>query len=393
VHRQSAITGIGHTEYSRASGRTERQLALQAGRAALADAQVEPHEVDGIVRYSTDSTSPAHFARSFGASQIRYYAEVPFGGAACGAVITNAAAAISAGQASVVLVYRSLNERSGVRYGRAERHFGGDSTDPVAAGDQTPAGAFSAPYGLLSPGQVMALWARRYMHVNGLTEAELAAALGTVAVQQRAYANTNPNAMMRDRPLTMADYLSGRMIATPLRLFDYCLESDGAAAVVLVSADRARATRDDAAYVLAGGQALRRHAEPLTVYQRDLLHTAPPAAIARLYDDARLSPADIDVAMLYDATSVEVLLGLEVYGFAESGQGWRYLLENGISLGSPRPVNTHGGHLSEAYIHGMNHVLEAVRQIRGTSASQRPGARNVLVGVHGASSVILGRSA
>ncbi len=392
MYRKAAIVGIGQTDYSTNSGRTDWQLALQAVIPALRDAQVNPSEVDGIIRYSYDAVTPAMLVRSLGLRDLRFFADVPFGGTASAAVVAQAAAAIASGQASVVLVYRSLNERSGVRYGRAERNIavsGADTT--VAVTDRSPAGAFSGPYGLLSPGQVMALWAHRYMYVNGLTEEEVTRTLGTVAVQQRQYANRNPDAMMRDRPLDQETYETGRMISTPLRLYDYCLESDGAAAAVLVSADRARGTRSDAAYVLSGGQSLTRHAEPVTVYLRDLLEHAPEQAISRLYEEARISPQDISVAQLYDATSIMVPMGLEMYGLAEKGCAWRHILDHGIGPDSPVPVNTHGGHLSEAYVHGMNHVVEAVRQIRGTSPNQVADADHVLFGSGGSSSVILGR--
>lgn len=391
VHRKAAIVGIGSTDFSTASGRSEWELALEAIVPALADAHVDPAEVDGIVRYSYDNVTQAMLARSLPTPGLRYFCDLPFGGIASGAVVAHAAAAIASGQASVVIVYRSMNERSGVRYGRAERHFAPDDEVFLARGSQTPAGAFSAPYGLLSPGQVMALWAQRYLHVNGLTENDLTETLGTVAVQQREFAHRNPNAMMRDKPLDLDTYRQGRMISSPLRLYDYCLETDGAVALVLVDADRAKATRDDAAYVLAAGQSLHAHSEPIPVYHRDLLEFAPPGAVDRLYDDARLTPRDISVAMLYEATSFMVPSSLEIYGFAPPGHGWRHVLDHGIGLDSPLPVNTHGGHLSEGYLHGLNHVVEAVRQLRGTSTSQVESAQTVLVGAQGASSVILGR--
>lgn len=392
MYRKAAIVGIGHTDYSKNSGRTDWQLALQAVLPGLQDAQVDPSEVDGIVRYSYDAVTPAMLVRSLGIRDLRFFADIPFGGTASAAVVAQAAGAIASGQASVVVIYRSLNERSGVRYGRAERNIAVSGTDTtVATSDRSPAGAFSGPYGLLSPGQVMATWARRYMYVNDMTDDDLSRCLGTVAVQQRQYANTNPDAMMRDRKLDMATYADGRMISTPLRLYDYCLESDGAAAAVLVSADRARSTRSDAAYVLSGAQSLTPHSEPISVYMRDVLEPVPRPAIDRLYDDARIAPTDIDVVQLYDATSVMVPMGLEAYGLAHKGSGWKHVLDHGIGIGSPVPVNTHGGHLSESYVHGMNHVVEAVRQLRGTAANQVQDAQHVLFGCSGASSVILGR--
>lgn len=396
VHRKAAITGIGSTDFSADSGRTEWELALQAIRPALADAQVEPHEVDGIVRYSYDSVTQPMLVRSLDIPDLRFFCDLPLGGIASGAVVAHAAAAIAAGQASVVLIYRAMNERSGVRYGRAERSVATagrteDRPHMTVSGMRNPAGAFSGPYGLLSPGQVMALWTRRYMHEHGLSEADITATLGTVAVQQRRYAQNNENAMMHGRPLDMDGYEQARMISTPLRLYDYCLETDGAAAAVLVSADRARATRDDAAYVLSAGQSMHPHSETLPVYPRDLTRFVPATAIERLYAEAGLTPRDISVAQLYDATSFMVPSALEIYGFAETGRGWRHVLEHGTGPDSPLPVNTHGGHLSEGYIHGMNHILEAVRQIRGASPNQIAGAGNVLFGAQGSSSFILGR--
>lgn len=391
MYKKAAVVGIANTPYSFKSGATEWDLALDAILPALRDAQVDPAEVDGIVRYSYDNVTQPMLVRSLGIRELRYYADVPIGGHASAAVVAQAAAAIAAGQASVVVVFRSLNERSGVRYGRAERNIAPDGDVAVARGVGSPAGAFSGPYGLLSPGQVMALWTQRYMYENKMTERDLTNTLGTVAVQQREYAHNNPDAIMRDRPLDLDAYENGRMISAPLRLFDYCLESDGAAAAVIVSADRARATRDDAAFILSGGQAMYPYSESVATYVSDLTDFAPTATVGRLYEDARLSPADITLAQLYDATSVMVPTGLETYGFVEKGKGWRHVLEHGIGPTSVLPVNTHGGHLSEAYIHGMNHIVEAVRQLRGSSANQLADVKNVLFGVHGASSIILGR--
>lgn len=391
MRRHAAIVGIGHTDYSRDSGRSEWQLAIEAVSAALDDAGIGAHEVDGLVRFAADGVNQAQIARSFNLGNVRYYADIPFGGVAFAAVVMQAASAIASGQASVVVVYRAMNERSGVRYGRAERNTSSAASGFVAAGDATPAGAFSAPYGLLSPGQIFALWANRYAYEHGMTPNDVTRSLGTVAVQQRAFANNNPDAMMRDRPLTFSDYENGRMISSPLRIFDYCLESDGAVAVVLVGGDRAAADHPDAAYVLSGGQTLTRDWPVVSIYGKDLLEFAPPSAINRLYDDAGIQPSDIDVALLYEVSTFMVLTGLEVYRLTAPGRAWRHIIEHGIGKDSPVPVNTHGGHLSEGYIHGMTHIVEGVRQLRGTSPNQLPSVNHVLIGGNGASTVILGR--
>jgi acetyl-CoA acetyltransferase len=391
MFRKAAIVGIGQTDFSRNSGRTEWQLALQAIKAALADAGLQPEDVDGLVRYSYDNVTPAMVVRAMGMRDVRWYGEVPFGGTAQCGVVAQAAAAIASGIANVVVVYRSLNERSGVRYGRAERHIESAGEIVYAAGDKTPSGQFSGAYGLHVPGQTMALWAARYAYEAGLDEAALSRTLGTIAVQQRAYANTNPAAMMRDKPLSMEDYLAGRMISSPLRLFDYCLESDGAAALVFARSEVAGELTATPVYVLAANQSLYPHSEPITAYADDLVRYGAPGNVAQLYADAGIAPADISFAEFYDATSYMVMAGLETYGFAEHGAGWRHVLDHGIGIDARLPVNTHGGHLSEGYIHGANHLTEAVRQLRGTAANQVPNAEFAMLGCGGASAAILSR--
>jgi acetyl-CoA acetyltransferase len=391
MYRQTAVVGIGQTEFSKESGRTEWELALEAILAAAADAGIETSEIDGIVRYAYDNVTQAMLARTLGIKDLRWYGEIPFGGIAQCGVVAQAAAAIVSGIASTVVVYRALNERSGVRYGRAERNIPADGEFVYAATDKSPSGQFSGPYGLHVPGQVMALWARRYAHMAGIHIDQLSEALGQVAIQQRRYANTNPAAMMRDRVLDWDIYLGSRMISAPLRLYDYCLESDGAAAMIITSADRARALRPDPTYILASQQSLYAHSEPITVYAADLTKFSGPGNIQKLYADARIKPEDVSLAGFYDATSFAALTGLETYGFAPHLTAWRYMIETGTGLDSPLPTNTHGGHLSEGYIHGLNHLTEAVRQLRGVAANQVPNAEIALVGCHGASSAIFAR--
>lgn len=391
MYRKAAIVGIGQTEFSRDSGRTEWELALEAIQSALTDAGLEASDVDGLVRYSYDNVTPAMVTRALDIPDVRWFGEVPFGGVAQCGVIAQAAAAITAGIAHTVVVYRALNERSGVRYGRAERHIAAEGENVHAAGDRTPSGQFSGPYGLHVPGQSMALWARRYAYEAGISDGTLIDTLARVAIQQRQYANHNPAAMMRDRELDKATYLAGRMISSPLRLYDYCLETDGAAALIITDAGRARALRDDPVFILAAQQSLFAHSEPITVYAADLMVHAGPGNVEKLYADAGLTPGDIAFAQIYDATSFMVLSDLETYGFAARGRAWQYMLEHGIGADSPLPVNTHGGHLSEGYIHGMNHITEAVRQLRGTAANQLHHPEIGLLACNGASAAILAR--
>jgi acetyl-CoA acetyltransferase len=392
MRKATAIVGIGQTEFSTNSGRSEWQLAIEAVLEALQDAGLDPSSVDGIVRYSYDNVTQAMLVRALGIKDLRWYGDCPFGGVAQCGVVAQAAAAIVSGIASTVVVYRALNERSGVRYGRAERHIADAGELVYAAGDRTPSGQFAGPYGLHVPGQCMAIWAQRYIYESDMSEPDdMTRTLAAIAIQQRRYANSNPRAMMRDRTLDMQRYREARMISAPLRLYDYCLETDGAAALVLTSADRARELRADPVYVLAAQQSLFPHSEPITVYAENLTRFGGPGNIEKLFADAGVAREDISFAELYDATSFSVLTGLETYGFAKPGEAWRLIREHGTGPDAPLPVNTHGGHLSEGYIHGINHLTEAVRQLRGTAANQLKNPELALVGSNGASSAILSR--
>ena len=374
------IVGVGESAYSRGTDRSEWELAAEAVARALTDAGLAASDVDGLVRYSYDDVDEAMLVRSLGL-RIGYYSQTGYGGLGAPAVLAHACAAVASGLATVVVCYRSLNGFSKTRYGRAERTLGDGRRpgDLVAVGDRAPSGAFAGPYGLLSPGQVMALWAREYQWRAGLTDAQLAFALGQVAVGQRQFAAANPRAILRDKQLDISGYLAGRMISTPLRLYDLALESDGAAAVVVAARSVAATLSRPGVNVLGATAGLFRYAESISVYG-ELRNGPQYRDIARrLLSAAGLQPSDIAVAMIYDATTISVLLGLEAYGFHEPFTAWRAVAAHGIGPASPLPVNTSGGHLSEAYVHGMNHLTEAVRQCRGESANQVSRSGPVLV--------------
>ena len=393
--RAAAIAGIGQTAYAKALPSAAWELAVEAVLAACADAGVDIADVDGMCRFTApfETVSEAMLVRALGIRELSFFAQAPHGGEALGAVVAHAAAAVSAGLANVVVVYRALSQSRGGRFGRADRaeRGAGESAADIVVPEQDNL-SFAWPYGLMSPGQLFALWARRYATVHGLTDEDLTRTLGTIAITQRQYANSNPAAMMRDRKLDWETYQNARMISEPLRLFDLCLENDGACAFVVTSAERARALRDDPVYVLSATQTLSPYREPMGIYTGgEMLELFPPAAADRLFSQAGVSRKDIDVAELYDATSYMTLRSLESFGFAADGAGWRYVLDHGTGPDSPLPVNTHGGHLSEAYLHGMNGILEAVRQLRGTACNQVAGAEVALVGAPAGSATILAR--
>lgn len=372
-HRDKcAIVGIGATDFSRNSGRSDLTLAVQAALAALADAGLTPADIDGIVRCDMDTVRPNDLATALGIPELTFWAETGPGGTAPPAMVGTAVAAILSGQARTVLVFRELNGRSGRRYGLGR---------PM---DETVGGAgtydeFFAPYGMVTPGQIFATMARRHMHEFG-TQPEH---LGAIALTCRERANANPNAQMYERKLTMEDYLASRPIAEPLRLFDFCLETDGAAAVIVTSAERAHDLRAKPVLIRAVAQASIPDPQPgiqYPVLMRDTITSLPGVAVARvLYRRAGLGPEDIDVAQLYDCFTITVLMQLEDWGFCKKGEGGPFAASGEIGLSGSIPINTAGGHLSEGYIHGMNNVLEGVRQMRGESTSQVPGAQNCLV--------------
>jgi acetyl-CoA acetyltransferase len=373
THRDKcAIAGIGSTAFSRDSGRSELSLATEASLAALADAGLSAGDVDGIVRCDMDNVRGNDLAHTLGIADLSYLGENGPGGAAPCAMVGQAVAAVLSGQATTVLVFRSLNGRSGRRFGQSPlagaRVGGGGSYDELFA-----------PYGLLTPGQIFALMAQRHMIEFG-TQSEH---LGAIALACRARANGNPSAQMHDRPLTMDDYLEARMIAEPLRLFDFCLETDGACAVVVTTAERAADLAQPPALIRAVAQGSIPDPQPglqFPVLMRESLTTLPARAVAEtLYRRAGLGPAEVDVAQLYDCFTITVLLQLEDWGFCKKGEGGPFVAGGDIELGGTIPINTGGGHLSEGYIHGMNHIVEGVRQVRGTSSNQVEGAEVCLV--------------
>lgn len=383
-----AIAGIGLTDFSRGSGRSDLTLATQASMAALDDAGIDSCKVDGIVRCDMDHVQSNSLADALGIPNLSYWGDNGAGGAASGGQIGQAVAAIQAGLATTVLCFRSLNGYSGHRYGQ------GTQNPARHVGDEETYEEFFVPYGLTTPAMMYALIFRRHMEEYGTD----AAALGEIARVCRARANTNPDAQMYGRPLEMEDYLAGRMIADPLRLFDCCLETDGAAAVVVTSTERARDLPNPPALIRSVALGTGPRVQPSIMWgalMRESLTTWPQAHAAQtLYDRAGLSPADIDVAQFYDCFTPAVLLQVEDFGFCEKGEGGDFVSSGAIDIGGSIPINTSGGHLSDGYVHGMNLVVEAVKQIRGTSTSPVENVENALVTAgppQSSSALILGK--
>lgn len=376
-HRdQCAIAGIGETAYTRNSGVSELGLAVAAARNALADAGLQPGDIDGLVRNDFDTVTHNDLATALGLEDVTYWGISGAGGAVAPGQIAQAVAAIESGQATTVLVYRALNGRSGAdRYGQTRRNLGG----PATVGGNGSYDEYFLPYGLAAAGQLYAMVAQRHMIDYGTTSEQL----GVIATTVRKRANANPRAQMHDRTMTLEDHQNSRPISEPLRLFDYCLETDGACAVIVTSTERARDCRP--APVLIRAVAMATGPDPKggvvfpTLFRDDYTTFPAKRAAQTLYRRAGLGPSDIDVAQIYDCFTITTLIQLEDYGFCSKGEGGPFVESGAIDLDGTIPVNTSGGHLSEGYIHGMNHVLEGVRQLRGESTGQVRDAATCLV--------------
>lgn len=364
IRDQAAIVGIGTTEYARNIGRSEKETALEAIHAALDDAGLMPQEVDAIFKVSDDSNDQVDLARDLGVKNLRIWGEMGYGGGAACAPVVHAAIAVAAGMTSVAVAFKARNRGSGGRpWARIGQRVRGR-------------GAFEVPYGLVRPVEQVAIIARRYMHQYGATSAQFARA----AVTLRDNATRNPRALFRDS-ITVEDVLNSRMIADPLHLLDCCVETDGACAVVVTSAARARDLRQPVVFIAGAAMGSGpRHYAMSSFYKEDIFDLPGQYAARDLYAMAGLGPKEVDVALLYDVFSPLILLQLEIYGFCGRGEAGPFVEAGCIDWPDGEvPVNTHGGSLSEAYIHGWNHVLEGVRQLRGTSTSQVPEAAVALV--------------
>jgi acetyl-CoA acetyltransferase len=350
----TAIAGIGQTEFSKNSGRSELQLTAEATLAALDDAGLTTADVDGMVTFTIDPTEDNDLMRTLGIDALGYSGRVPHGGGAAAGTILHAASAIHAGAAEVVVCYRALNARSGRRFGRARA-----TTEEPVRGTGWSHTNWMLPFGVMSPMATLALNVLPWMERYGLTNRDF----GEYSVVIRDYASRNPNAWFYEKPITIEDHQASRWIVEPiLRLLDCCQESDGGVAVVVTSAARARDCRHGGMVVMGAAQAIG---------ERNMADT--------LYRVSGMGPDDIQAAMIYDAMSPAVFMALERLGFVEPGGANDFIAGGETRIDGRLPVNTNGGLIGEAYIHGMNLITEAVRQLRGTAVNQVSDVERVLV--------------
>jgi acetyl-CoA acetyltransferase len=370
----AAIVGVGATEFSRHAGRTELQLACEAIRDALDDAGLSPTTVDGIVSYTVDPVEETELVRSIGFEEVGFSSRVPYGGGGSMGTLHHAASAITSGAADVVVAYRAIRARSGAS------RFGGAKTapSPTSGHSGTTAMQWCMPFGVLTPASWMALNATRYMHTFGVTNTDF----GRAVVQLRAYAETNPAAWGYQRPMTLEDHQASRWIAEPsIRMFDCCQETDGSVALVLTPPDRAGDAPNPPVFVGAAATAgLFEQEIASDHYRPDLAVMDGSVALARrLFERGGFRRDELDAAMIYDAFSPILLMQLEALGFCGPGEAKDFVADGNLAPDGALPTNTNGGLIGEGYIHGLNLVLEAVRQLRGSAANQLADPRQVLV--------------
>lgn len=358
---KACIVGIGETPFCRkpGSGLSEMGIQLKAAVAALEDAGLKAAQIDGILPFPNVGKAEA-FAASLGCENLRFAATLHMGGAAPVGSLRMAAMAVTSGAADYVMVPGGWNGYSGARV----RETAANDVNSIPGGEI--ARDFYMPFGLTAPPQWYALMARRHMHEYGTTAEQF----GAVALAMRKHAQLNPAALMHGKPLTMADYLASPYIASPYRLLDCCVETDGAAAFIVTTVERARDLRQKPVYIMGAAAGQPYPADEITnradFHRTGLTNTAPEA-----FRMAGVSPADADFAQIYDCFTFEVIQQLEEAGFCKRGEGGAFVENGGIELGGRLPVNTHGGLLSQAHVLGISHVVEAVRQLRGEAGARQ----------------------
>ncbi|MFF5254437.1 lipid-transfer protein [Streptomyces leeuwenhoekii] len=354
---KACVVGIGQTELSRNSGRSITRLALEALFAAADDAGIAPSMIDGFVPYP-DSVTAEDVIPVLGGADVRFTAVSHMGGASSLAGLRLATLAVESGQADFVAVFVARNGSSATRIDQRVRQLTG----------QAYRRELEYPHGMNTPAQWYALACRRHMHEFGTTRE----ALGTVALTMRENAQRNPGAQMYGRKLTMDDYLSAPVIADPYLKYDCCLETDGAAAVIVAREDRLADSRVPGVRIEGIAEGHPDSADDIAG-RWDIFNTGLTKAAPRAFGQAGLTPADVDLAYIYDCFTFEVIQQLEEAGFCGRGEGGDFVLDGNIAAGGSLPVNTHGGLLSEGHLTGMNHLVECVRQLR----HQAPDGRQV----------------
>ncbi len=365
---RAAVVGVGETTYYKRgrSPHAEFKLALEAILAACEDAGIHPRDIDGFASFSNDRSDPSQLAAALGCRELRF-ANMQWGGGGGGgsAAVGNAAAAIMSGMAECVVVFRALAQG---QYGR----FGQGAQAATVSGNL----AHTVPYGLLSPAHMFVMKYRRFMHEHGVQQE----ALRAIALACYEHAQSNPRAVMHGRPLDAATYDASRWIVEPWHLYDCCLENDGAAAMILVNGERARDFPHLPCYLLAAVAGSQYRAGAPVHNTPDYATSSFKTLAPRLYEMARMGPADVDVLQSYENFTGGVLMSIVEHGFCKPDEANDFFVTDNLTAPDGQlPLNTSGGNLAECYMHGLGLNIEAVRQIRRTSTAQVPHAEVSMV--------------
>lgn len=381
-HEQACIVGIGQTEFSKASGRSEQQLAAECVLAACQDAGISPHDIDGMTTFNLDNSDEVDVMRSLGVKELKYTTRLPQGGAASVSTIVHAKNAVESGLCDVFVIWRAMNERSQYRFGQP--HF---NISPDAHSSTFMEWCF--PFGAQTPAAWEALSCGPYLKKFGITSEDL----GRIAVTFRKAAATNPNAWFYGKPITLEDHQTSRWIVEPwLRLLDCCQESDGGVALVITRQDRARDLKQMPVRILGAEYSMLFNHEIISdFYEGDLIRLDNSESVAeRLEATAGIAPKDTRVAMIYDNFTPQILRQLEGFGYCGVGEAKDYVADGHLELDGKTPLSPNGGLMGEGYIHGMNNITEGVRQIRGTAANQIAGAETAFL-ASGVAGAIIGK--
>jgi len=385
IKDRAAVVGVGATPYYKRGQswpQTQHEMACKAILLALDDAGLTVNDLDGFSIYSF-ACDPAQVAATLGVPEVRFAGSLTSGGGGAAGSLGLGAAAIAAGMAEVCVTLMTLQQvtrRLGGTAVSGGGARGGTAGNPYTPSGASPSDAFTATAGLISPGHSFSVLTQRHMYLYGTKREHFA----EIAISQRENAIRRPTSLQRS-PLTLDDYFNARMISDPMCLYDYTMETDGAVAAIITSAERAKDLRQPPVYIMgsANGGMGRWGPAIFNYFQApdDYFASSGHRPVAkRMYEMAGVGPDDVDVALLYDHFSPMVLMQIEDYGFCGIGEGGPFVAEGNIRWPTGSiPVNTHGGNLSEAYVIGMTHIREAVEQLRGVAVNQVEGAEIALV--------------
>jgi acetyl-CoA acetyltransferase len=367
IKDKACLVGIGETAHTRGSTRAVIDLVTEASMKAISDANLKRSDIDGLVMTSSRYIFQESLQVHLGIKDLRYATIVEMGGASSVAGLASAAMAVASGVANYVLMPFGWNGYSEAKTSVRER------PDAPPRPDNQMSQAvknYYMPYGAFLPLQYYAFIANRHRKLFGTTDEEMA----QIPLVSRKHANRNPRAYMRDREMTLESYLASPMLSEPFRMFDCCLETDGANAIIVTSAERARDLPHKPVFISGVGEGHPYPADDL-ISRPDILDLGLTKVAARAFSMADAKPAHMDFAQIYDCFSYVALMQLEAAGFCERGESRHFVKNGNITLGGKLPINTHGGLHSEGHVWGMNHIVEAVRQLRGDSSCQVEGAR------------------